>query len=402
LKSKQVQEFKETEIGKIPVDWKITQLDNICIKITDGSHLSPQQVDSGTKRIASVKDMKNNDFDFYSCKIISDSDFEQLEKNGCKPLENDVLFSKDGTMGISFVYKNIKNLVLLSSIAIIRTNSEISPYFLNFYLRNKIIQNYLISGYSSGSALPRIVLKDLKKLLVIVPKMFEQEKIVKILYDLDTKIESLQNQNHALEQMAQAIFKSWFVDFDGVTEWDDSELGKIPKGWSVKFLSEIVDISSGKRPNEKSKSATLEYNIPCYGASKIDYYVKEALIEKPILLTGRVGTLGIIHRVYSPCFPSDNTLILLPKDYLFFEFIYFNLKQIDFQSYNRGTSQPLITQTDLKKIKIIIPNQHLLKSFNTNVKEFFKKINQNDSQIDMVTKTRDALLPKLMSGEIRV
>ena len=212
LRSRRIQEFKETEIGKIPKYWEITQLENTCVKITDGSHYSPKQIVLGTKRIASVKDIHNNDFDLNSCKIISEADFEELDRNGCKPIENDVIFSKDGTMGLTFVYKNVQDLVLLSSIAIIRTSSKINPYFLNFYLQNKKIQNFLISGYSSGSALPRIVLKDLKKLMVILPEIKEQEQIAKILSDLDSKIENLQKQNKILEQIAQAIFKSWFVD----------------------------------------------------------------------------------------------------------------------------------------------------------------------------------------------
>ena len=145
MTAKQVQEFKETEIGKIPVDWEVTELENVCVKVTDGSHSSPKQITSGNKRIASVKDIENDDFNFNSCKIISDEDFEQLERNGCKPIENDIIFSKDGTMGLTFVYKNIKDLVLLSSIAIIRPNSEINSYFLNFYLKNKNFYNYLLN-----------------------------------------------------------------------------------------------------------------------------------------------------------------------------------------------------------------------------------------------------------------
>jgi type I restriction enzyme, S subunit len=409
LKSKQVSEFKETDIGKIPVDWKITQLDNICIKITDGSHLSPQQVDSGTKRIASVKDMKNNDFDFYSCKIISDSDFEQLEKNGCKPLENDVLFSKDGTMGISFVYKNIKNLVLLSSIAIIRTNSEISPYFLNFYLRNKIIQNYLISGYSSGSALPRIVLKDLKKLLVIVPKMFEQEKIVKILYDLDTKIESLQNQNHALEQMAQAIFKSWFVDFDGVTEFENLELGQIPKGWKIGKIKDVIEIFDGKRiPLSKMERAKRKGNIPYYGATTIIDFIDDYIFDGKFLLLGEDGSVvqddgtPFIQYVTGKFWANNHAHVIQGKNSFSTEFVYLFFKNLNINPWITGAVQLKVNQSNLLSIPIIMANANVLKKFNQIIFPIFSNLLENEKSISILTKTRDILLPKLMSGEIRV
>jgi type I restriction enzyme, S subunit len=374
LKSKQVQEFKEIA--------ELIQDNLLPSKKNPVPYIGLEHIEQGTLRLSSIGK---------SSEVISQK---------LKFKKNDILFGKLRPYFRKVIRPNFDG-ICSTDIFVVRAKEGISQIFLYYVMASNEFVNYSSQG-SQGTKMPRASWDFLEKYEQMIPSLDEQEKIGKTLDDLDAKIQNIQNQNRILEQTAQAIFQSWFVDFDGVTEWDDSELGKIPKGWSVKFLSEIVDISSGKRPNEKSKSVTLEYDIPCYGASKIDYYVKEALIEKPILLTGRVGTLGIIHRVYSPCFPSDNTLILLPKDYLFFEFIYFNLKQIDFQYYNRGTSQPLITQTDLKKIKIIIPNQHLLKSFNTNVKEFFKKINQNDSQIDMITKTRDILLPKLMSGEIRV
>jgi len=161
-------EFVDSELGQIPKGWNVQDIIEICKEITDGSHTSPKEFPSGTKRIASVKDMREYDIDFSSCKPISEQDYFQLIKNGCKPQRGDILFSKDGTMGITHVFNGIDNLVLLSSIAILRP--KISSYFIYCYLRQKNIQDILIGGHSSGSALPRIVLKDLKKLRILVPE----------------------------------------------------------------------------------------------------------------------------------------------------------------------------------------------------------------------------------------
>ncbi|MCK4347393.1 MAG: restriction endonuclease subunit S, partial [Thermoplasmatales archaeon] len=202
--------FKQTEIGKIPEDWEVKSLKLICDKITDGSHFSPKEDSQGNYKIATVKDMTFLGFDLNSCKKISEEDYNTLVKTGCKVEKGHVLFSKDGTMGIVYVPKVSLDLVLLSSIAILKPKKEIIPEFLGYYLKGKKTQWIIQSSYASGSALPRIVLKDLKKLPVVIPPNTEQKSISKILSDLDSKIELNHQMNKTLEAIAQALFKHWF------------------------------------------------------------------------------------------------------------------------------------------------------------------------------------------------
>ncbi len=161
--------FVDSELGEIPKGWNVATLNDVCSLITDGSHFSPKEDSTGTKRIATVKNMKEYDIDIQSCKKISNEDYKNLVKNGCKPQKTDILFSKDGTMGIVHLFNGEENLVLLSSIAILRLNEKISNYYLKSYLSEEENQHILKEDYSSGSALPRIVLKDLKKFEIIVP-----------------------------------------------------------------------------------------------------------------------------------------------------------------------------------------------------------------------------------------
>lgn len=210
------------------------------------------------------------------------------------------------------------------------------------------MRDYLITN-NVGSALPLLTLRELRNLPIPVPSIHEQNKIAKILNDFYEKIQHLQNQNKVLEQIIQTIFKSWFVDFDNVTEFDDSDLGQIPKGWKVSTIKELANITSGNRPDILSKNKDSEFNIPLYGASGIMGYVKDFTYDDRILLTGRVGTIGKIQYVDEKCFPSDNTLVILPNKNDYFNFIYAILLNIDFNSIVGGSTQPLITQTDLKK-----------------------------------------------------
>ena len=124
--------------------------------------------------------------------------------------------------------------------------------------------------------------------------------------------------------------------------------------WQEVKLGDICEVTTGKRPPYKLDTEASEYYIPVYGGNGIAWYTKEILIDYPAILTGRVGTIGTIYKVEKPCWVSDNALILKPiaAD---FNYLYYGLKLIDFTILNRGSTQPLITQTDVKNLTITIP-----------------------------------------------
>lgn len=162
-------EFVESELGMIPAGCEVVRLSDYCDRITDGSHWSPQEEQLGDKRIATVKNMGKYSLDLESCKIISDDDYNRLIGEGCRPSRGDVLFSKDGTIGrIHFVALE-EDVVLLSSIAIFRAKREFSPSYLWAYLSNPATLQMIRDGYVTGSALPRVVLKDFKRAPVLLP-----------------------------------------------------------------------------------------------------------------------------------------------------------------------------------------------------------------------------------------
>ena len=160
----------ESELGMVPEGWEVKKLEDVCLRITDGSHRSPKTVYDGYP-MASVKDMNDWGFEISQCRKIAKEDYEELIRNDCKPLEGDILIAKDGSyLKHIFVTEKEHELVILSSIAIIRPNNQILPYMLSFYLREPSIKARMAS-YVSGVALPRIVLKDFRKFLIIVPSI---------------------------------------------------------------------------------------------------------------------------------------------------------------------------------------------------------------------------------------
>lgn len=169
--------------GTRPKGWNVVSLEDVCLKITDGSHYSPKDDSGAPYPMYSVKDMETYGFNSSSCKHISADEFERMKKSDCVPLVNDILVAKDGSyLKEIFICSEQKDEAVLSSIAIFRPDPNvILPDILLFLLKQPSIRADVADNYVSGSALPRIVLKDFKKYQFILPPIDEQRKIGNIL-----------------------------------------------------------------------------------------------------------------------------------------------------------------------------------------------------------------------------
>ena len=306
----------------------------------------------------------------------------------------------------------------VSDNALVTMPKEDCDFRFLFYL----LKSTDFSPIIGGTTQPLITQTAVKRLEVHVPPLKEQQAIACILGALDDKIELNRRMNRTLEAIARALFKSWFVDFDPVRakaerrgtglsqplaalfpdSFEDSELGEIPRGWRVGIIGDMADVFSGKRPDVRFPKASADANVPLWGGNGPMAFVSKPLIDYPIILTGRVGTLGSIFRITSPCWPSDNTLILRLKTGQAFEYLFLQLRRIDFVSLNRGSTQPLLTQTDLKMQKLLLLPSGLLEYFHHITKSLFLRLDSADDESRNLAALRDALLPKLISGEIRI
>ncbi len=164
-------------------------------------------------------------------------------------------------------------------------------------------------------------------------------------------------------------------------------------------LSDIAEVTSGKRPPMKSATITNEATFPIVGAASVMGFTSEANHHNKILVIGRVGTHGIVQRFNSPCWTSDNTLVIMSN---YYEYLYQILKRIDYHSLNRGSTQPLITQSDINKVSVLIPDSETLIKYETLAGTLMSKYEANIQENQKLAKTRDILLPRLMSGELDV
>ena len=282
----------------------------------------------------------------------------------------------------------------------IKNKEMILPKFLMMYFRRSEFDRlgWFYTDSSIRGSLDWAKFCDIK---IPIPTLEIQEKIVKIYEFLNYRIKLKERINKNLEEQLSLIYDNHCVKCSAYdegalikTDWE-----KTHKCWKNLDFGNIIQIASGDRPNEKSEIKTSEFNIPIFGASKIMGYTKEFSYNEDILVIGRVGTHGVIQRVNYPCFPSDNTFVIKSN---YYGFVYQLLKRIDYDSLNTGSTQPLITQKSLKTVNIVLPDENTLFEFENISKVFFDKIYINQKEITSLTRLRDILLPKLMSGEIDV
>lgn len=383
-------------------EWKTDKIGNIADVQTGpfGSQLhNSDYVEIGTP-IITVEHLGKRRLSRNSMPFVCESDRVRLKKYSLKT--GDLVFSRVGSVDRCSFVSNAENDWLFSGRCLrVRPNTNfMCPKYLYYYFCLENTKEY-IRSIAVGATMPSINTKILSEVKITFPRIMIQKAIAKTLSCLDDKIELNNLINKTLEEMAQAIFKSWFVEFEPFQdeEFEDSELGRIPKGWRVGILGDVASITSGKRPIQKDEKSSCLMDIPVVGASCIMAYTNDALYNEKIIVTGRVGTHGIIQRFDSPCWPSDNTLVIRTKKY---EFVYQALKNIDFKSINRGSTQPLITQTDLKNMKIIIPTDVVVEKYEDTLSDIMAIWQGNNIQNQILISIRDLLLPKLMSGEIRV
>ena len=329
-----------------------------------------------------------------------------LDNSSAKLLpKGTVLFTSRAPIGYVAIARNeVTTNQGFKSIIVDDENDNIFIYYL---LKNNID---IIENHANGSTFKEISGSVMKSLEFGIPSLREQKAIAHILSTLDDKIEVNNQINKTLENMAQAIFKQWFVDFEFPNEngepykssggeMVESELGTIPKGWEVSKFIDLIEITSGKRPGKRSDLAMEDCKYSLVGASSIMGYTDDFNFEEKILVIGRVGTHGVVQRLNNKVWASDNTLVIKSDKY---EFAYQILNQIDYKAINRGSTQPLITQTDIKNHTLIIPTESHLNKFELLVGSLFGIHSNHCLENSKLTEIRDSLLSKLMSGEIRV
>ena len=357
-----------------------------------------------------------------------DSDIRYIDapnqKYWCQ--KNDVVMMRYGDAGR--VVRG-KSGVIANNLFKINPNSDnLDQDYLYWVLNRDEVYRYL-RAQNTSSGLPAINFRDLKEIEIPLPPLAEQKRIAHLLGSLDDKIELNRKMNETLEEMAQAIFKSWFIDFDGVPTEDlvDSELGLIPKGWEVKTIEnvaeKIIDCLHSKKP-EAQTSGTLMLQVYNIGSTGRLIYNKKYFVTEEdhnkwcsritpkfgdifISKTGRVGAIGQLLS-NEKCSFGRNLVALRPNPKIFpihaFRLLMLSkhMKGEISRLTTDGTILKSIHVKHIKKLRAIVPPMSLLSKLEKIVEPISLKMAINDKESQTLSELRDTLLPKLISGEIRI
>lgn len=375
-------------------NWTTTTIDDVCSLVTDGAHNSPKSVEKGYY-MASVKDFTEYGFDFSSCRQISEEDYEKLRKHGCVPEKDDVLVGKDGARYFEdiIIYRQDEQPALLSSIAILRANrKKITPEFLYYTLKIPAIKKDVRDNYGSGSAIPRVVLKDFKRMPFSYPDIDEQRKITAVCSVIDAKIQVNNAINKNLEQQADAIYQSFFSPKSDI------------QGKRV-TLDEYCSIFTGKKnANASVDGGKYKFFTCAPDALQIDSYIYDGnaiIVSGNGAYTGRTrfysGRFDLYQRTYA-CTLLDG----INPDYIFplYWFVKLELSK-KIMGGTRGSAIPYIVMNDLAKFEFIYSDE-IFDTYVPVFKSLTESMHTNELENEHLSNLRNTLLPQLMSGELDV
>ena len=365
--------------------WKETELQEVAEVQTGpfGSQLKNEQyVTGGTPVITveHVKDFKIIDFDYPS---ITENDRNRLSKYLLK--SGDIVFTRVGSVDLSaYVKEHQEGWMFSSRMLRVRPNLEaVNSRFLSYYFQQKSFRDYILN-ISVGATMPSINTEILKEIPITFPCLQIQSAIASVLSSLDDKIDLLHRQNATLAKIAETLFRQWFVE-EAKEEWEEGK------------LSELVKVKYGK-----DHKKLLDGEIPVFGSGGLMRHVEKSLYNKESVLIPRKGSLNNVMYQDEPFWTVDTMFYTEMKIPNVAKFIYHFLKEQDLASMNVGSAVPSMTTEILNNMSLDIPPIEVFEKFEGAVAPLYAKTKSNQTQINTLSALRDTLLPKLMSGEVRV
>ncbi|PWJ42242.1 restriction endonuclease subunit S [Sediminitomix flava] len=425
--------------------WREVKLIDVTSKIGSGSTPRGGKEAYKTEGISLIRSQNVLDFEF-STDGLAFIDEDQAEKlKNVIIEEGDILINitGDSVARVCSAPKEYLPARVNQHVAILRPNKEeLDSSFLKYFLLSPYQKAHLLTLASSGATRNALTKSMLENLEVKLPPLHEQKAIAHILGTLDDKIELNRQMNKSLEEMAQALFQSWFVDFDPVIDnalkqrneipkalaykaekrkavlanseypslpeeiqalfpssfvYNETLAKWIPEGWEVKKLEENVEVKYGKDHKKLS-----EGQFPVYGSGGIMRYVDQTLCEAESVLIPRKGTLNNIMYVREPFWSVDTMFFTKFKIENYVKFLFYTLRRLNFTEMNVGSAVPSMTTKVLNSMNLLTPSNEILIQFEKELEQFYLKIESNSKETENLTQLRDILLPQLISGKLSV
>lgn len=387
--------FKETDIGTIPEGWDVFSIQQVSDVVGGGT---PSTTDEGNFG-GDIPWITPRDLSGYSDRYISHGERDITEKglnsSSAKKLPaKTVLLTTRAPVGYLAIAEN--EVTTNQGFHSMIPNEKTDTYFL-FYLLKCNVQKLI--DHASGSTFQELSGKTLKSLTFAFPEISEQKEIAEILSSLDDKIELNRKINANLEKLASSLFKKWFIDIGD----------ELPEGWRIGTFGEaIVNFDSKRIPLSSREREKRQGSYPYYGATSIMDYVDDFIFDGTYVLLGEDGSVAkedgkpFVQYVQGKIWVNNHSHVLQGKNGFSTEYIKVFLDQVDIMPFVTGAVQPKLNQANMNSVPMIIPDQKTLGKFNAILTALFGMILENESQTKNLEQVRDSLLPRLMSGTIRI
>ena len=413
------------------MEWKEVRLGDV-IDYKKGFAFKSSMYKSTGTYIIRVSDTTANSVDISSCNCISPELAQQYTDYSLKT--KDIIIATVGswpTNPASIVGKVVRvpesaNNALLNQNAVrIRSNGIVDSDYLYYLLKEEHFSKYLVGTAQGSASQASITLKDIFGYSFSAPSEIEdQHRIASILSSLDRKIELNNKINADLEEMAQAIFKNWFVDFEPFKDgkFVESELGMIPEGWRVGRLDEIADVVGGSTPSKAKPEYYTQNGIawltpkdlsnhPAVYSSRGEIDITQEgynststkLMPKGSVLFTSRAPIGYISIAQNEICTNQGFKSLVPKKAgTFFLYCFLKYATPEIENKSTGSTFKEASGALIKSLQTIMPNQKIFEDFETIVSPLFTRIEYLETESSRLSHLRDTLLPKLMSGDLEV
>ena len=405
-------------------EWNWIRLGDCCEKI--GSGATPKggkdaYLEVGPYRLIRSQNIYNDGFSPAGLVFISDDQAQKLD--GVAVQQDDVLLNitGDSVARVCLALAQYLPARVNQHVAIIRPSSKIlDSRFLRYFLASPYQQDLMLGLAGAGAtrnALTKGMIEDFK---VPYPSLATQSAISDVLSALDDRITLLRDTNATLEAIAQALFKSWFVDFDPVrakvegldpegmdaataalfpNSFEESNLGLVPKGW---LIGELQDLLVLQRGFDLPASERIAGDYPLIAASGPSGTHHIAMAKGPGVVTGRSGVLGKVFLTLEDYWPLNTTLWVKKFNRATPCYAYELLKLLDFSSFNAGSAVPTLNRNHIHGLKYVLPPLELVQAYEDIARAIHLRVLENNRQVQTLTQLRDTLLPRLISGQLRL
>ena len=313
------------------------------------------------------------------------------------PQAGDLILAREAPVGNVALIMSGQKVCLGQRVVLIRPDKEkADPAYLTYYLLSEEVQHRLKNN-ANGAVVAHLNMNEIRNLVIELPEISIQKRIASVLSSLDDKIALNNRINHNLEEQAQALYKSWFVDFEPFKggKFVDSELGMIPEGWHVGTLSELLEVRYGK-----DHKALKDGSTPVFGSGGLMRYAERALYNGESVLIPRKGTLNNVMYFNGPFWTVDTMFYTVERSSNVIKYCHLFLLTQDLASMNAGSAVPSMTTDILNNLPLLIPSSQVLEAFNRVLSSIYEARSQREEESNSLSQSRDTILPQLMSGAL--